>query len=358
MWDKRDDMVVHESEPYNAEPCRHALAVGQLTPVDTFYARNHGPVPQVEAAAWRLQVDGLVDRPLQLTIADLRSRFVERSLVATLQCAGNRRAALSEFREVVGEDQWGPCAISTASWTGVRLADVLEEAGVDPEAAHVAFEAPDVSELADPPAPYAGSVPLAKVASGEVLLAWAMNGQELPPVHGGPLRVVVPGYIGARSVKWVRRVDVRRDPSDGFFQATAYRMLPVGGQPAPGAGFCLGPVALNSDVLEPADGSSVPAGRLTARGYAHVGDGRGVARVDVSIDNGATWVEADLDDRVDPWAWRLWSCELDLPPGAVTVTVRAWDTTGATQPALPAHVWNPKGYANTSWGRASLLVGG
>jgi sulfite oxidase len=357
LWDKRDDMVVHEREPFNAEPPRTALADRTRTPLDTFYSRNHGPIPEVDPATWRLTVDGLVEQPLELSLDELRERFEEVELTATLQCAGNRRAGLIEVRDIPGEDPWGPGATSTVRWSGVRLADVLADAGLKPGAEHVAFDAPDVSQLAEPPQSYGGSVPVGKALGAEVLLAWAMDGRPLTRVHGAPLRAVVPGWIGARSVKWLTRITAQSEPSGNFFQATAYRLLPAEADPAkagPGDGISLGPVALNCDVLRPDDGARVPAGPAEITGYALAGDDRAVARVDVSWDGGRSWVQADLDTGDGPWAWQHWRTTVDLPAGEVEVTARAWDSTGALQPESAVHLWNPKGYANNSWARIRL----
>ena len=358
MWGKRDDFVVHDRAPFNAEPCRSALAKGEITAVDTFYSRNHGPIPDIDRREWRLVVTGLVGQDLTLTFDELTSRFIPRSVVATLQCAGNRRAGLAAVREIPGEDPWGPCATSTAEWLGVRLRDVLDAAGAHAgDDLHVAFTAPDVSCLAVPPQPYGSSIPVAKARSDEVLLAWEMNSAPLPRVHGGPVRVVVPGYIGARSVKWVTGISVQPHPSDNYFQATAYRILPPDADPdtaGPGDGISLSSVALNCEILEPDDGATVPAGPLTVRGYAFAGDDRGVARVDVSLDGGRTWRQADLEPEQSPWSWRLWSLRATTVPGPVTITARAWDTTGAMQPESAAALWNPKGYANNCWARVHL----
>ncbi len=359
LWDKRDDMVVHEVDPYNAEPPRSALAQGVLTPADSFYSRNHGPIPLVDGHTWRLTVDGLVEHELSLSLAELQQRFEPRTLVATLQCAGNRRAGLIAVRDIPGEHPWGPGATSTAEWTGVALADVLAAAGMGSDAQHVAFAAPDVSELTDPAQPYGGSIGVRKAFGVEVLLAWAMNGQPLPPAHGAPVRVVVPGYIGARSVKWVDRVTAQRGPSDNYFQTTAYRLLPAQADPdvaGPGGGLSLGSVALNADFLRPDDDATVTAGPTEVTGYAFAGDERGIARVDVSVDGGHSWVQADLDEQVSPWAWRHWCTTLDLPVGDVEVTARAWDTSAAAQPESPEHLWNPKGYVNNSWAHIHLTV--
>lgn len=354
-WGKRGDMIVHSSDPYNAEPPRRVLAGAELTPADAFYVRNHGPVPRGDPSAHRLHLDGLVAGPRVWTVDGLRSRFGEHQVLATLQCAGNRRAGLNEVREIPGQAAWGPGATSTARWTGVRLADVLAEAGVHDSAAHVAFEAPDVSDAADPPQRFGGSIPLRKAVAAEVLLAWAMNGERLPAVHGAPLRVVVPGYIGARSVKWLERVTLRRTPSANWFQDVAYRIQPDGAGPR--AGFALGPISVNSDVLDPDDGARVPPGRLRVRGYALAGDDREVPRVDVSTDGGHSWVQAELGARHGPWSWRMWRADLEVGPGPLTVLARAWDSAAGVQPESPAQVWNPGGYANNAWARVRLRVG-
>lgn len=351
---KASDMIVHEHDPYNAEAPRHAL-LAPITPIEWFYVRNHGPVPDGDGN-WRLTVDGLVERPLDLSLDALRTRWAHHEVTATMQCAGNRRAGLLGVRDIPGEDPWGPGATSTARWTGVRLADVLADAVVRPDALHVVLAAPDRSELAEPPQTFGGSIPLTKATSAEVLLAWEMNGQALPAVHGGPLRIVVPGHIGARSVKWLRRITVQAVPSDNYFQAVAYRLLPADADPSRDAaeGLALSSVALNCDILQPDDGAEVAAGEVGVAGYAYAGDDRWVARVDVSVDGGRTWQQSRLDPPASPWAWQHWHATVALPTGQHTVTARAWDSTGASQPEDPRHVWNPKGYVNNSWARVRL----
>jgi len=356
-WGKRDDMVVHRREPFNAETPRGALAEGTITPVEAFYARSHGPIPEIDCDSWRLEVGGLVGNPMRLSLADLQGCFEERTVTATLQCAGNRRAGLAEVREIPGEDPWGPGAISTARWTGVRLADVLSAASIQPEAAHIAFSAPDVAQIVVPPVPFGASIPLAKARSAEVLLAWGMNGAPLPAVHGAPVRVIVPGWIGARSVKWLQQVTAQMEPSSNYFQATAYRVLPPEADPAqagPGDGISLGPIALSSEILRPDGGTLLPAGPTEVVGYSFAGDDRYVARVDVSLDAGQTWIQADADPPQNPWTWQLWRASVVLPAGDTVITARAWDCTGAAQPEFAAPLWNPKGYANNSWARVPV----
>jgi sulfite oxidase len=355
-YGKRADLIVHEQEPFNAETGLAALAEGPLTATEAFYVRGHGAVPELDPAAWRLHVHGLVERELDLSLATLREAFRERTVTATLQCAGNRRAGLKAIRDIPGEAPWGPGATGTATWSGVALADVLALAGPKPGAEHAGFCGADVCPEAKPTQRFGGSIPLAKACRPEVLLAWAMNGEPLPPVHGAPVRVVVPGYIGARSVKWLERIEVRAAPWDGYFQHVVYRLLPEDGRPGPGAGMPLGLVALNADVLAPADGATVAAGPVEVRGYAFAGGERHVARVDVSLDGGAGWAQAELLEDLGPWAWRHWRITVDLAPGEHEIVVRAWDSSAATQPEDEAALWNPKGYVNNARPRVRVNV--
>jgi sulfite oxidase len=341
-------MVVHEEEPFNAETRSAVLAEGPVTATDSFYVRGHAAVPEIDPEAWRLHVDGLVERELDLSLVTLREALPQREVTATLQCAGNRRKGLIAIRDIPGEEPWGAGATGTATWTGVALPDVLALAGPLREAADVGFIGADVCLKAKPAQHFGGSIPFDKACRPEVLLAWAMNGEPLPPVHGAPLRLVVPGYIGARSVKWLVRIEVRSRPWEGYFQNVAYRLLPSDGKPGPGAGMPLGLVALNSDVLSPADGETVAAGRVEVCGYAFAGGERHVARVDVSVDRGASWSQANLLEDLGRWAWRQWSVVVDLAPGEHEILVRAWDSSAATQPEDNATLWNPKGYVNNA----------
>ena len=347
-YGKRVDLIVHEEEPFNAETGLAALVEGAVTATDAFYVRGHGAVPELDPAAWRLRVQGAVERELELSLATLREALREREVTATVQCAGNRRAGLVAIRDIPGEAPWGPGATGTATWTGVALADVLALAGPLREAAHVGFEGADVCGEAKPAQRFGGSIPFEKACRPEVLLAWAMNGEPLPAVHGAPLRVVVPGYIGARSVKWLERIEVRSSPWQGYFQHVVYRLVPEDQTPGPGVGMALGLIALNCEVLSPADGETVPAGPVEVRGYAFAGGERHVARVDVSLDRGASWSQAELLDDLGRWAWRHWRITLDLAPGEQEILVRAWDSSAATQPEDEAALWNPKGYVNNA----------
>ncbi|MEV4420521.1 sulfite oxidase [Patulibacter sp. NPDC049589] len=354
-YGKTDTMIVHTADPLNAETSRAALAEHDLTPADRFYVRNHGSVPDTDPAAWTLRIDGLVEQPLTLSLDDLRG-LQRREVAATLQCAGNRRSGLLEVRDIPGEEPWGPGATGTATWGGVALADVLALARPTGTATHVGLVGADVSEEAEPPQEFGGSIRLEKALREEVLLAFEMNGELLPPVHGAPVRVVVPGYIGARSVKWLHHVEVRDRPWEGWFQDVVYRLLQPEQEPGPGVGMPLGEVALNAEILVPDHDARVTAGPVAVRGYAFAGGERHVARVDVSADGGKTWVEADLDEDLGRWAWRLWSTEMHLDRGDHEIVVRAWDSAAASQPEHPGPLWNPKGYVNNAWGRVTLHV--
>jgi sulfite oxidase len=351
---KRADMIVHVEEPFNAESPHHALAA-RYTPVDAFYVRNHGPVPEIDPSAYRLRVGGLVERPLELTLDDIRALPV-REVAATLQCAGNRRLAMAAVREIPGESPWGPGATGTARWTGAPLKAVLAAAGLRPQAAHVGFAGGDHCEEAEPPQRFGGSVPLEKALAAEVLLVYAMGGEPLAPVHGAPLRVVVPGFVGARSVKWLERIDVRAEPWDGYYQAITYRLLAPDEQPGPGVGEPLGELAVVAELLSHGEGERVAAGRVELRGYAFAGGDRHVVRVDVSADGGRSWRVAELLEDLGRWAWRPWRATVGLEPGEHELVVRAWDSAAAVQPERPETLWNPKGYMNTAWGRTRVIA--
>ena len=333
-------LIVHSDAPLNAETLVGALARWDLTPVEAFFVRTHGPVPDGEGP-WRIAVDGLVERSLSLSVEDLQAGFEARELVATLQCAGNRRASLMAVRDIPGEIPWGPGATGSAHWRGVALADVLRAAGLDGRARHIELIGADADG-------YEISIPRHKALAEEVLLAWEMNGAPLTPPHGAPLRAVVAGYIGARSVKWLTGVRALAEPSQGHYQAEDYRLEP--------GSIPLGAVAVNADILVPDDGAEVEAGALEVAGYAFAGDNRWIVRVDVSSDGGASWRQAELLADLGPWAWRRWRLVVDAAPGPLELVARAWDNAAATQPEDAAAIWNPGGYANNSWARVRVSV--
>jgi sulfite oxidase len=263
--------------------------------------------------------------------------------VATLHCAGNRRSELADIAPIPRETPWREAAIGNARWAGVRLRDVLAAAGVRDGAAHVELVGAD--ETTEFGGGFGGSVPLGV----DVLLAFEMNGAPLEPVHGFPLRAVVPGYIGARSVKWLERVNVIAAPSANPFHARSYKLFAPGvrAEDADWDGTePLGETPLNSAICKvTADG---------VMGWACAGGDRSVDRVEVG--DGSGWQAARLGGDGGPGAWRLWRAALDLPPGEHELVVRAWDSAGNTQPQSAAEIWNFKGYANNAWHRVRVRI--
>jgi sulfite oxidase len=350
-------LILRSAMPLNAEGAPPLLAGTPITPVESFFIRTHGTVPRLDRATHRLQVGGRVRNPLTLSLDDLLRDFPAARVTATLLCAGNRREELNAVDAVAGTS-WGQGAIGNAEWTGVRLADILARAGVEPGDFHVAFASADEVVLGDLRTHFGGSIPLAKAIAPEVLIAYAMNGEPLTPEHGFPLRVVVPGYIGARSVKWLTEIRVQDAPSDNYFQQNDYKLLPAGFDAASAdwsGGVMLGELPVNSAVLRPVEGAELVAGNALVEGYALAGAGRAVGRVDVSADGGKSWRKAELDP-CGPWAWTLWRARLELAPGPAELVVRAWDSAAQTQPERLETVWNCKGYMNNAWHRVSVTV--
>jgi sulfite oxidase len=356
---KEGSFRVWKEAPYNGEPAPGELCSSLVTPLERFYVRNHGPIPAVDLREYRLRVEGLVEHPLVLSLEELTARFETIAVAAVLDCAGNRRSQLLAVREIPGEIAWGDGAIGNAVWRGVRLGDVLREAKPAAEARYACFLGLDEADRAEAGVRFGGSIPLAKALSPETLLAYEMNGEPLRPEHGFPLRVVVPGYVGARCVKWLSAITLEREPSDNYFQRRSYRLFPPGvreGDIDWERGLMLGELAVNSAICRPGDGEVLPTGPVILEGWALAGGGRLVERVDVSADGGERWVQAELRGERDPWQWRLWRAELELAAGEHELVARAWDSAASTQPEDPSKLWNLKGYANNAWPRARVRV--
>jgi sulfite oxidase len=360
-YGKRDVFEVKSDEPFNGSPPLEVLCQSSITPNDLFFSRNHGNIPAVDAATYRLTVSGLVDKPLTLTLDDVQRDFEHVEVTATLQCAGNRREELMEVAPIPGELPWGAGAISNAAWGGWRLRDVLMAAEVQPGAKHVAFTGLDTVSRQDRQFGFGGSIPLAKALSNDmVLLADTMNGEPLPQAHGYPLRAIVPGYIGARSVKWLSQISVQEKPSDNYFQQRAYKLYPhdmTADNVDWSKGIMLGPNTVNSVICVPCVGQHLKAGRHTLKGYALGSEDNAVEGIQVSGDGGATWKRAKVVSRNSTrFTWYLWEVELDLPPGEHELVVCAWDTDGYTQPEAVSDLWNFKGYANNAWHRLRVTA--
>ncbi len=358
--DKHQETIVQAEQPFNAEPPLNLLRESFVTPQQLYYVRNHGSTPEVDPADYRLAISGLVERPLELSLEQIKNEFPKETVMVTLNCAGNRREDLMKMIPMPGEIPWHAGAIGNARWSGVPLREILEAAGVKEDARHVAFEGLDEVEEGESPN-FGGSVPLKKAMSPDVLLAYEMNDEPLAPKHGFPLRAVVGGYIGARSVKWLSEITVQDAPSSNYFQAKSYRLFPpyVREEPADfSKGFPLGEISVNAAICRPMEGDSLPAGPVLVQGYAIAGGERSMERVDLSTDQGQTWVATDLLEEGEghPWAWRFWEAELQFGPGRHQIVVRAVDSAADTQPEDASSIWNFKGYVNNAWHKVTVNV--
>ena len=355
---KHPEMITRTQQPLNAESPPQLLRRSFTTPTELFFVRNHGSIPEIDAGRYRLSVTGMVQQQLHLSLRAIRENFSKNIVTVTLQCAGNRRQDLMEVAPVPGEVPWSAGAIGNAQWGGAPLREVLLAAGVGPEASHAAFTGLDEIEMKYQRFGFGGSVPIAKAMGPEVVLAYEMNGEPLAPEHGAPLRVVAPGYIGARSVKWLASIELQEEPSSNYYQTHAYKIFPsqVNEETADWRkGLMLGELSVNSVICQPTDEETVPAGPVSVRGYAITGGERSVERVDVSVDGGKTWTRADLQEGNEPWAWRFWEASIDLGPGQYEIVARAWDAAANTQPELAEQVWNFKGYMDNSWHRVKVF---
>jgi DMSO/TMAO reductase YedYZ molybdopterin-dependent catalytic subunit len=336
----KDRLIVRSPRPEDLETPVHLLT-SWITPNELFYVRSHFYTPSIELSEWRLRVDGEVERPLDLTLEDVRS-LPATTQVVTIECAGNGRAF---FSPRVAGVQWERGAVGTAAWTGVRLADLLGRAAIKPSARYVWLDGADrgVGRAPD----FIRSLPIDKALDRDTLLAYDMNGETLPIQHGYPLRAVVPGWEGAYAVKWLTHIQVRGVEHDGPFVQTAYRYprRPVApGGAAPAADMLpLRNMPVKSIITTPATNSAAERGSpVRISGFAWAGEAE-IRRVDVSTDSGRTWSAAQLGSDRSRHAWRQF--EHVWRPGAggsYLVLARATDSRGATQPVVPD--WNPAGY--------------
>jgi len=358
----KSGLIVLNDRPLNAETPAHLLD-DRVTPARHLFVRNNGVMPVldgVEADSWVLEVAGeSCARPQSFTVADLKSKFPVQTLQLQIECAGNGR---SEFYPPATGNQWTTGAIGCPEWTGVRLADVLKHCGVGDDAVYVAYEGAD-AHLSGDPAKQAISrgVPLHKAMEKESMIAWAMNGEALPQLHGYPLRMVCGGWPASVSGKWLKRILVRNKVHDGEkMLGLSYRLpcKPV----APGAkvaddNMCIiGSMPVRSLVTFPKSGISQGLGSpLDVRGHAWAGDLR-VAEVHTSIDFGATWHRAKLEKPANRLAWQRWSATVTFPQdGYYEIWARAVDSDGRSQPmVLPG--WNPEGYLNNACHRIAVSV--
>jgi len=323
-----------------------------VTPVGLHYLLTHYDIPVVDPTSWRLEIDGLVERPLSLSLDDLRARPAVE-VVSTMECAGNGRVHVEPH---VVSQPWLLEAVGTGRWRGAALAPLLEEAGVGDRAVEVLFEGLDRGVEGGEEQVYARSLPLVEARRDDVLLAYDVNGAALPPQHGFPLRLLVPGWYGMTSVKWLARISVLDRPFDGYQQRHSYRLRQEEGE----TGEPLSRIQVRALMVPPGipeyltRARVVQAGECVLEGRAWSGEAE-VAGVDVSTDGGESWADAELEpDSLGRWAWRRWRYEWNAEPGEHELCCRARDDAGNVQPLESP--WNVGGYANNAVQRVAVTV--
>lgn len=342
-------MLVRGDRPENLETPVGAF-VSPITPIDHFFVRSHFGPPLVGPHPWKIQIRGLVDRPIELDAATLSKR-ADQNIEAVLQCAGNGRAL---FNPIIPGVPWERGAVGNAVWGGVALQNILQETGIQANARHVHVVCADLPPHPKTPA-YLRSLPLEKALEPSTLLATTMNGSDLPLLHGGPVRLVVPGWTGNHWMKWVRALVVSDVEAPGFYQQTGYRMPR---SPAPPGAVVpaddLLPVTelnVKSLITRPARGELLKPGPQTITGVAWTGAGR-VTDVEVSID-GSAWQTATLRDGRD-FGWRIWTSDWSATAGRHEIAARARDDRGQVQPEVTP--WNKSGYLWNGIDRVNVEV--
>jgi len=326
----RDGKVVLSEEPLVLETPMENLG-DFITPTKSFYVRNHFPVPKTDKNKWRLRIEGEVEKPFEINFDEL-TKLESTKIPATLECAGNGRSFLEPKVKGV---QWGLGGVSNAEWTGISLSILLDRAGMKATGREMILEGADRGKLEDPKAPcgeinFARSIPISK--AGSVVLAYKMNGEELPPEHGFPVRAVVPGWYAVASVKWLQRIIITDKPFNGYYQTLDYAFWKRDGEHA--RLTALSEMQTKAEILNPRENETVAANsNVGVCGAAWTGDGE-ITRVELSSDGGSTWSEVKLLGESKPNAWRLWEFNWKTPAraGKATLIARATDSNGRTQP--------------------------
>ena len=359
---KEKGLVVLGDKPLVAETPEHMLD-DETTPTAKFFIRNNGLVPDEakDADGWKIVVDGEVNQPLSLNLGEIKKRVQPRTYRMVLECGGNGR---SFFSPPGRGNQWTNGGAGCAEWTGAPLADLLKAAGVKPSAKYTGHYGADPHLSGDTSKEsISRGMPIDKAMDEHGLVVWAMNGAPLPHIHGGPVRLVIPGWPGSLSSKWLTRIAVRDREHDGQgMGGTSYRvpstpMVP-GGKADEKSFRILESMPVRSIVTNPANGTRLPAGTrdVALRGAAWAGD-LTVQRVDVSLDYGATWTPAALRPLKNRYDWHRWTANLKLPSdGYYEVWSRATDSQGRMQPHIAGN-WNPQGYGANPMHRIAILVG-
>ena len=358
---KDDKLVLLGDRPLVAETPEHLLDE-DTTPTPKFFVRNNGLIPEEnkEPDRWKITIDGEVTNKIEITLGELKTKFKPVTQRMVLECGGNGR---SFFTPSARGNQWTNGGAGCAEWTGVRLSDVLKSAGVKSTAVFTGHYGSDRSLADASKDAISRGVPIKKAMDGNNLIVFAMNGQPLSHIHGGPVRLVIPGWPGSVSAKWFNRLWVRDKYHDGpGMGATSYRvairpMVP-GGKPEENNFRDLESMPVRSIITSPANGDKFPAStkELKLRGAAWAGD-LTVSRVDISTDFGATWTRAKLDKPKNKYDWQRWTAKVALPSdGYFEIWTRGTNSKGEMQPHI-AGSWNPQGYGGNPMHRVAVLVG-
>ena len=360
MFNKDKEMVVLNSKPWNMEAVAHLLD-DRITPNKYMFIRNNGLVPEnIDAKEWTITFDGeSVKEKKTFTLDELKTKFPHHTYQLTLECGGNGR---SEFDPPAKGNQWTIGAVGCATWTGVRLKDVLKDVGIKDDAVYIGYHAADQHLSRDPnKEPISRGVPISKAMMDETLLAFKMNGEDIPLVHGYPLRLVCGGWPASTSGKWVKRISVRNIVHDGEkMTGTSYKVPcnPVApGEEVKDEDMCIiESMPVKSLITYPKSGAMIPKGnKLNIRGHAWAGELE-ISKVSYSIDFGATWSECLLEKPANRLAWQHFKASIGFPKsGYYEVWARATDANGVSQPMLLPG-WNPKGYLNNACHRIAVKV--
>lgn len=360
LFDLDSSMVILNEKPWNIEAQAHLLD-DDITPNDKMFIRNNGLIPiEIDVDNWTLIIDGeSVNEKKTYTLSDLKSRFKEFSYQLTLECGGNGR---SEFDPPAKGNQWTIGAVHCAKWTGVRLKDVLQDAGIKDDAVYIGYHATDTHLSGDPnKEPISRGVPISKALQDETLIAYKMNDEDIPLAHGYPLRLVAGGWPASTSGKWINRISIRNKEHDGTkMTGTAYRIPrnPV----APGEKVkdedmeIIESMPVKSLITNPKSGAMFQLGKtLEVRGHAWAGELE-VQKMEISIDFGATWQSCKIEKPVNRLAWQRFTAKIKFPRiGYYEVWARATDSNSQSQPMLVPG-WNPKGYLNNACHRIAVKV--
>ncbi|WP_282160619.1 sulfite oxidase [Ulvibacterium marinum] len=360
LFDKDSEMVVLNDKPWNMEARAHLLD-DKVTPSKYMFIRNNGLIPEdIDVENWVLTVDGeSVKQIKSYSLQDLKSKFKHYTYQLTLECGGNGR---SEFNPPAKGNQWTIGAVSCAEWTGVRLRDVLKDVGIKDDAVYLGYHAADLHLSRNPEKePISRGVPIRKAMQDETLLAFAMNGKDIPLVHGYPLRLVAGGWPASTSGKWINRLSIRNIVHDGSkMGGSSYRVpcSPVapGAKVADGDMCIIESMPIKSLITYPKSGAMISEGKkLNIRGHAWAGEFE-VKKMEYSIDFGSTWKTCILENPINRLAWQHFSANIDLPKkGYYEIWARATDSKGVSQPMLLPG-WNPKGYLNNACHRIAIKM--